>query len=1024
MKIVHLSLSRPVLTWIVHIALLLLGSISFSNIGVDSQPKVEIPVVNITVSVPGSNPALVEHKVLIPIEKIIKQINGVDTYDGAAYTGQANVTILFNLNTNMLETLSNLRNLMSNLTASKNWPSNAGAPSINVYDPNAKPIGYWGVQPQNNMNTKDFMLFVNDVVVPIISQINGVALVAVSGLRLPQFDIWFDQAKLAELHLSPIDVTNQLQSKLVIPNGGSIDDYQKSYAINPSNNVNTLRQLGNLFVNRPGGSSVRLADIAQVVETLPAANPKGFYDGTPIVFLTIIKSPGANILETVKNVGVAIKTLGSNHQKQVKFFLISDSSKFIAASMNNLKEDLFIGALFTIVIVFIFLGNLKTTLICALSIPVSILTTVIVMYLFGFTFNPISALALSLSTGIIIDDAIVVIENIHRHREMGKRITQAILDAMKEIGEPAVAISLAIFAVFFPVTFMSGIIGRYFYEFGITVSCAVLVSLFVAFTLTPMLNHNWFDENLHSSYPGYAWFNKQFARLEEWYVRGLTWSLKFRKTTILLGVMTLIISIFLFKMVPMNISPDVDTGDFILQAEYNPNNSIETTAKKAVQVSDWLLKVPGILHISARVSANTVKYHVDITSQATRNFTSKQLQNFVADSLQNWTTDPTEQYSANKNGKQSLPIQVVLSSNNGGILDSISASMHTYLANIPQVTNVQFDTDANNNEMQLRVHPELGIPLGIDSNSLGNLIYTLYGGGVLGSMSNGIDAFNIVAGNRPDLAATGSQLAATLLPINQQFIPLGAIADVKKNKAQSEIDHHNGLRSVTLVADYKGQDLQRIMTTIETYFNALNKDGVVYLDKEGDSKLLNEAGSSLGLTLLWSFVFAYLVLCAQFESFLVPILVLLSVPLAFSGSFLALLLARQPFSLFAMIGFILLTGIVKKNAILLLDFAEQKIRFESLAIGQALVASGTSRLRPILMTSLAMICGMLPTAFGQGLGHEQNNPLGICVIGGIFSSTLLTLFVIPALYSTVLLRRQRKNKPLVAKKNIDLWASL
>ena len=1012
MLLSDVSIKRPVFAGMMNLLIIIIGILAYQKIGVDTQPKVDLPIVNIRVQVPGAAPKYIEQNVLNPIESALRSIEGIDTIDSSATNGSVTIRVAFVLTENINVAVNNIRNAMTSVTGKKNWPTSALPPIVKPVDPNASSI----LQIALSSNAKDIGVgdlseYINNIFLPSLSQVQGVGDVGVAGLRLPEYDISFDNQKLDSLGLTAFNVINQIKSQIVTVPGGQVKNNKLAFNINSTTLPNSAIEVANIPITTLSGQIVRLDEMAKIADTIQEETTYGESDGKPAIIAYISKSSDANTVEVAKNAVKLVDNLKSSVGNKIDIRIVNDTSRFISGSMEAVNFDIVLGAILTITIVFLFLHDWRSTFISSIAIPTSVIGTIGLIHALGFTLNSMTTLALSLSIGIIVDDAIVVIENIHRHIAMGKTARVATYEAMKEIGIPAIAITFAVIAVFMPVAFMDGKIGRYFYEFAITVSASVLISLFVAFTLTPMLG-----SRILTSHNSHAHKNIILAKLEnifisweEFYVKCIKYTLIHRYKTILCGFIILFLSLVLLHFVPTIFTPKLDTSYFSVSMQLNPNTSIPETTKRSQEIANWLKNYPGIKNVFFRLTdQNDSIFIVNLVEPNERNFSQKMLEQRIRSGLKQFIKNSDEIISLGKPGKSQQPIQVILTNPNSNDLEKFSTGLEQYIKTIKGVEDVTSDTPPPAKEIKVTPNYVMANTLGVSSEAIATTLSYLFYGETVGSFNKNGNTYDIIAKVNDSQALTPNDVISVTVPgKNNSPIPLSSIANISMDNQNSVIQHHNGIQEYTILADYTGDDLGKVLTLIDKYMKDNSSVGLSY-SFSGDAKDLKDSNTAVIQTLLLSLLFAYMVLCSQFESFITPFVILLSVPLAFSGAFIFLLLLNQPMSLYAMVGLILLTGLVKKNAILLLDFAEQQMR-EGKNVHLSLEIAGRARLRPILMTTFAMIFGMLPMAFGSALGHEQRSPMGVAVIGGLVSSTILTLLVIPCVFSVFEELKDRMN---------------
>jgi hydrophobic/amphiphilic exporter-1 (mainly G- bacteria), HAE1 family len=1002
MLLSNVSIKRPVFAGMMNLLIIIIGILAFQKIGVDNQPKVDLPIVNIRVQIPGATPKYIEQNVLNPIESALRAIEGIDTIDSTATNGSVNIRVAFVLSQNINVAVNNIRNSITSVTGKRSWPTNALPPVVKPVDPNASSI----LQIALSSNSEDFGIgdlseYINNIFLPSLSQVQGVGDVGVAGLRLPEYDISFDNQKLDSLGLTAFNVINQIKSQIVTVPGGQVKNNKLAFNINSTTLPNSVLEVANMPISTLSGQIVRLNEMASIKDTIQEETTYGESNGKPAIIAFISKSSEANTLEVAKNATKIVNHLASSVKNKIDIRTVNDTSRFISGSMEAVNFDIILGAILTITIVFLFLHDWRSTFISSIAIPTSVIGTIGFIHTLGFTLNSMTTLALSLSIGIIVDDAIVVIENIHRHIALGKSARDATYEAMKEIGIPAIAITFAIIAVFLPVAFMDGKIGRYFYEFAITVSASVLISLFVAFTLTPMLGSRILNSQNSHARKNFILLKLEsvFHSWEDFYVKCIKFTLIHRYKTILCGFLILFLSLILLHFVPTIFTPKIDTSYFSVSIQLNPNTSIPETTRRSQEIATWLRNYPGIKNVFFRLSnQNNSVFIVNLVDPKERNFSQKMLEQRVRSGLKQFIENNDEIISLGRPGKAQQPIQIILTNPNTKDLEKFAKGLEEYLKKVKGVEDVTSDTPPPAKEIKVIPNYIMANTLGVSSEAIATTLSYLFYGETVGSFNRNGETYDIIAKIKGGQALTPNDVITVTIPgKNNSPIPLSSIANISLDTQNSVVQHHNGIQEYTVLADYTGDNLGQVLTLIEKYMKENSTVGLSY-SFSGDSKDLKDSNSAVIQTLLLSLLFAYMVLCSQFESFITPFVILLSVPLAFSGAFIFLLIFNQPMSLYAMVGLILLTGLVKKNAILLLDFTEQQMR-EGHHVLFSLEIAGRARLRPILMTTFAMIFGMLPMAFGNALGHEQRSPMGVAVIGGLISSTILTLLVIPCVFS-------------------------
>jgi HAE1 family hydrophobic/amphiphilic exporter-1 len=714
-----------------------------------------------------------------------------------------------------------------------------------------------------------------------------------------------------------------------------------------------------------------------------------------------------------------------------KLTVVTDNSRYIEGSINAVKLDLVLGALLATIIVWFFLRDLRITIISAVTLPTAVISTFALMDYMGFTLNMMSTLALSLSIGILIDDAIVVVENIHRHLSMGKTGAEAAKVGTSEIGLAVIATTMTLCAVFVPVAFMEGIMGRFFYQFGLTVAFAVLISMFVAFTLTPMLSSKFLTGG-HSQ-PRIPLVRKMYDavgnsldKTESLYSRILTWCLNNRWKTVGSGVLTLIVSMFMLTFVPVAFFPQEDRSEFSIEYVLSDGVALELTKKKALELADAVKVYPGVSEVVTAVGAsgdrkpNKARLDIKLVPTAERNYTQSELMDRIRkDVVPLFSTEGAELSVGNTGGGGGgqAPMQFVFKSKDWEALTKFAEEVATQVKTVPGAVDVVNSKPKDQIETVIRVKPNLAADLGLTSAGVATSVRALFEGEKVGELDLGQGAIDVkMRVKDADRADFGSVGAILLRTTSGQSIPLASIADIDSALAPSTIARRDGLRQITVSANYQGKDLNGAVNQVQQHL-LKNLPAGIEADLAGQAETMKESMVAMLRALGLAIILVFMILCAQYDRYLAPMVIMASLPLSLAGAFGALLITGQVMSVYTMIGIILLMGLVAKNGILLVDFTLQKMA-EGLDLSAALMEAGLARLRPILMTTFAAGGGMLPVAIGHGVGGEAKSPMGVAVIGGLLASTLLTLVVIPCLFSLVeggrMKFQNRKKKAVVS----------
>jgi hydrophobic/amphiphilic exporter-1 (mainly G- bacteria), HAE1 family len=1001
------SIKRPVFATIMNLVLIVFGLFGYSKLGIDQFPNVDFPIVVVQTIYKGADPKTIEDKVLEPLEKGLNGIEGLESLSATAYPNLGQVVLQFKLERNGDRAAQDARDKISTLASQ--LPSEAETPTVAKFDVGGAPIFTMTLSSQTISSAKLSQL-AEDVVRPGLEQVTGVGRVDLAGQRKREIQVRIDRSKLQSFGLSPANIQQAIQSQNLDVPSGKVDNQRNFLRIKTQGTLATAAAVGQIVVPMPSGQKIRVEDVAAVVDTLE--DEKGFAtaNGTSSIVLVLYKQSGGNTVAIADGARQKVEDLKKRLPEGVNFQIFQDNSKYIKGSIDSVKFDLVLGAFLAIIIVLFFLHDWRATVISACAIPTSVIATFAFIQYMGFTLNIMTTLGLTLAIGILVDDAIVVIENIHRHLEMGKTPAQAAKEGTAEIGLAALAITLAITAVFVPVAFMQGIIGRFFYQFGMTVAFAVLVSLFVAFTLTPMMSSRLLKA--HMKKPKiFEPIESLLQASERGYKTLLSLALRNRWITLGCGMIILVLSIVMLRFVPVSFFPKEDRSQFAINYELPDGTSLEYSKQKSLVMDQYLRAYPGIKDVVLAIGANAeqkpslVRYDLNLVSTSERTFKQSDIVNRLREDLNKRFAEPgvklSIQESSGGGGGRQEPIQVILTGADFSTLSTYANETKSWIEkNVEGVVDVVSTEPPLIDEVKVVTNPARSADVGISTAQVGGALRSLYEGEKIGEIEDKGSRFNVRLKVEDFDSKNIGDVASVSIPNGKgASISLSSIADIFVGKALSKVERRGGQRQILIASNFKGKDLSASISKIETQIRSTLPEGIS-LQFEGQAKLLKEAVAAMLSALGLAILLVFMVLCAQFESYLTPFVIMMSVPLAFSGAFGGLLIAQQTMSIYAMIGLIMLIGLVVKNAILLIDFSLQRIR-DGLSIHDALLDAGPVRLRPILMTTAAMIGGMIPIAIGHGVGGEARAPMAVCVIGGLISSTVLTLVVVPCVFSLV-----------------------
>ena len=1007
MWITKTSINQPVFATMVMLALMVLGVISYTRLGVEQMPDIQIPGVWMQVRYPGASPEQVEADLVKPLEEAVNTVNGVRNIFSNSFEGRAELWTEFDLSTDMTKAVQDMRDKVAQIRPA--FPRDAkDALIVRGQFDNAQPTATFGVL-SGTRSLRELSTFADQQIVKRLQGVSGVGQVALGGAVQRQVSIALKPQQMLAYHVGVDEIVNAIRQINQDLPAGSLRASEQEQLVRVEGKLKSVEAFRQIIVARRAGTPVTLDQVATINDGEREEQSIGRINGQPALTINVFKTQDANLVAVGDEVAKAVEALRKQLPQDVELRAISENASYVKNSLSSVKRTIVEGGLLTILIVFLFLHSWRSTIITGVTLPISVISTFIAMYAFGFTINAVTLMALSLCIGLLIDDAIVVRENIVRHVAMGKDHVTAARDGTHEIGLAVLATTLAICAVFIPVAFMKGIIGKIFFQFGITVTVAVLVSLFVSFTLDPMLSSVWKDP-VASRFAWAPWLGRLMDRIEhrvDWlhgvYGRLLNVTLLRRKTTLGVAGVIFVASLGLFPLVGGEFMPKTDQGVFALKIKTPVGTSLTYTNHKVHQVEEAIRSFPEIELISTTVGGNNrnaaevlVKL-VDLSKGPRRSQT--EVETAVRQRLKSIPgIEPSVGFDK--------PIWINLigpaSSDLPVLLDEIMAKVRA----VPGVVDLEHSLEAANPAVIIKVNQALASDLGLSVERVGSALRPFVNGD---QVSNWLapDGQNYEVNvqlprsgrqklsDLGDLSISTSRLDATGTPI---MVPLRQVVEFIPSTSPQVIKRQNLERRVGIYASVEGRPTGDVAKEVKKVVQAIALPQGYRFDIKGEAEQNDEAASAAMVAMVLAVIFIYFILASQFASFLQPIAIMASLPFTVVGVLAALILTGSTLNLFSIIGFIMLMGLVVKNAILLVDFANQSQR-EGLNQHDAVLRAGQVRLRPIIMTTLAMIFGMLPMAIGWGEGSEAQAPMGRAVIGGLITSTLLTLVVVPVLYT-------------------------
>jgi HAE1 family hydrophobic/amphiphilic exporter-1 len=1017
MFLTRISVNHPVFTTMMMVVLLVFGLFSFQRLGLDQYPNVDVPIVVVATTYPGASPETVETNVTRRIEEALNAISGLDRLTSISYEGRSVVTAKFKLEVAGATAAQDIRDKVAALEAA--FPDGVDKPIVSRFNPSDQPILSIAVSSPS-LGAPELTTIADRRVVRQLTTVSGVGQVTLVGGQKRQVDIGIDEARMRALSIGIDEVINALRSSnRDRPAGSIISDFTER-AVQVQGRIARPDDFLNMIVARRSGGPVYLRDIATVKVGAADAESRAVFNGETALAIDIVKVQDANTVQVVKDVRKRLEQLNTELASQdVQLRVVTDASVAIQESVDQVQTTLIEGAVLAVAIVFLFLNSWRSTVITGLTLPIAMIGTLAVVHSLGFTLNTLSLLALTLSIGILVDDAIVVRENITRHLHMGKSHLRAALDGTNEIGLAVMATTASIVAVFLPVAFMEGIVGRFFYEFGVTVSAAVLISLFVAFTLDPMLSSVWYDPDAHADAKrgtiGHLIerFDHCFEKLVDHYVYLIRWTLRHRFITLMTTVGVFVGSIFMIPLVGTEFVPNADESRFQINVMSPVGSSLDYTSAKVGQVEKALREFPEVSATYSTINTgNTVGKHraavlVRLLPPEQRLRTPAILAGPIRQRL---AVIPGIEIAVVQEGLGGgdSPIQLSILGDDRAVLEKIAAELVADMRRIPGMADVASSAKEETSILSVRLKREAASDLGIGISELVGMLKPLLGGQDVTDWTDPLGetyaaVVRLPQYQRADVSAIGELMMPTgrteanNTPV---MVRLDQVAEIGTMRAASEIRRLNMSREVLVSADVSGRPVGDVTNELQALIADRNLPVGYHIRFGGDAENMQETAGNMAKALIMAVIFIYVVLASQFGSFTQPIAIMAALPLSLVGVLAGLLVAGSTINMFSMIGFVMLMGLVTKNGILLVDFANRE-RKRGLPLNEALVSAGAIRFRPIVMTTLAMIFGMIPLAMAVGGGGAQRAPMAHAVIGGLISSTILTLVIVPVILSYV-----------------------
>ena len=1006
------SIKRPVATVVLILMLMCMGLLALKKLRVNQNPDVQFPLIVIDITYPGASPDTVEHEVINRVEKSLQSITGVDHTESTASEGNAEFLIFFKFGKNMVEAADEIRNSIG--TIRYKLPIEIREPVLNRIDPSAQPIMNIALS-SDTLSHAEISRMAEDQLADKFRAIDGVAVVNVNGALHRELSVLLKAEKLREYNVSVNDVVNALRAQNTNAPAGKVRGALNEQSIRLVGRIESPAEFEQIVVKHTGDQLVRLSQIASISDGFAEVNSYSIRNSHPNVDISVVRSNSSSTVSVANNVRDTVAELNKTLPKGTNLVVTWDGGKNAQSSLNNVIDSLMIGAVLTIFVVYIFLNSWRSTLITALSLPTSVIAAFIAVWLCGFTLNFMTLLGLSLAIGVLIDDAIVVRENIVRHMEMGKDRRTAASEGTREIGLAVASTTFSIIAVFIPVAFMQGGAGEWFRPFALTVAISVLVSLLISFTLDPMLSAYWGDPvgHHHQAKQGIslylARFNSWFDHQADRYSRIIAWALHHRKSMAMIAAGTLVGALALhISFGGSSFLPKSDGSKIAIDIRTASSSSISYNRLKVEKAAELARTIKETIATDSNVTNSGGRVTVEIGKSTTRHRSASQIAVELRTLLKSLIgAEYVVQDDLNNGGDK--PIQIQFYGTDSRRLTILTNDYMEKLRHVAGAVDVGLSEQAPKDELQIELNRGLANALGIAVSDAAQSLRVAFAGVEVGDWIDPTgEARDVAVRLQPSdrLSTDNIEHLPVAVSGTDAMVPLNQIANFKMGKSPSEITHKNSKRIINVSANAEGRSPGEITSDALTIAKAIEFPPGFGIELDGSAKDQNDLFSEMFIALIMGIGLMYFILVIQFGSFTAPIAVMLSLPLSLIGVVLALLITRGTLNLMSFIGIIMLMGLVAKNAILLLDCAR---KHEALGHGreESLMYAGRMRLRPILMTTFALIAGMMPVAIGLGEGGEFYRPLAVAIIGGTITSTLLTLLVVPTFYDSIEIARDR-----------------
>lgn len=1010
MWISEVSIRRPVFAVMIILALVVLGWISLGRIGVDLFPRVEFPYVTVTTTLEGASPETVETEVTDPIEEQVNTISGIEELRSISSEGHSSVNIEFGLDEDVDVKAQDVRDKVA--LAGPELPDDADQPVVQKVDPDASPI--MSVMISGDMPVREITRYADREVKERLQRVPGVGSIRLVGGRDREVRVWLDANRLRAFSVTAQDVIDALRREHAEIPGGRLDTegLRSEFAVKTKGEVQSVEEFGDIVIAFREDGPTKLRDVARIEDGMEDLRSYAELDGKPGVSLEIRRQSGRNTVEVAQAIRAELDEIRKTAPEGVRLLAARDTSKFIEESVNDVFGDITTGVILVVLVTLAFLLSIRATAIVAIAMPTALIATFFAFYVMGFTLNLMTLLALSVAVGILVDDAIVILESIHRQLEEGYPPMEAASRGVKRVGVAVLSGSLSISAVFVPIAFMDGIVGRFFFQYGLAIVFAVSVSLLTSLTLTPMLCSRFLKRTDGENMGRIArYFEAGYTRLEQVYGRLLHRALAHRWAVMLLAVITVIVGGWVAGMIPSAFSTRADRSEFLATIEMPFGTGVEqarevaTRAARAVNNVEHVTSVFFTIGGDSRERVNEASYYIALTPKAERDVGFIPIMDEAREAMKRAAPEATHisifdvpWVSGGSIGAYELEYSLT-----GPDLATLRAKADAIVQRLqatPGMRDVKSSFEEGKPEVQVIVDRTRAADLSVPVVALANTVRTLVGGMDVVTFEEFGQRYDVRVRLEEDQRRELHQFQVIQVRnADGELVDLGNLADFVIDSGPAQIDRENRTRKIAVLANTApGFTVGQGAEAMERVIAEVGMPPNYGVTAQGSAKRMKETSAAIGFAFMLALVALYMILASQFNSFSQPMIVMLTAPLSFVGAFIAIWLAGEPMSMFMQIGLLALMGLVMKNGILLIDYANQ-MREAGLDAREAMYEAGPVRLRPVLMTALSTICGMIPVALSASQGSEFRNGMGFLVIGGLASSTALTLLVVPAAYT-------------------------